>query len=297
MIKESRYYTVLQDDKVKSLIDPRYEIVEVGAVDSSCVRQNIEGKLMQLNYGQIIQLKRVKLSRFKIANDNQECLAVVMLGNNLRITFDQHWSTSQFGSIVQAEEGRDEANRRLEVTGSYYEPDTLMQYAEKNSLKDIVFHGFESTTNWDYIYDCARVAKDYGIKIHIHTHGYFSSDISAEILKSGVSVIFELFSLQPFFYKKHLKADLKVPLENLRELCATGTDIELSTLLIPDENDSNYDLRLFIQLLSELKSSVRWQLRPFYPEHRVLDKEVTSPEILQKFHKEAVEVGINANII
>lgn len=300
MIKESRYYEVAKaagDDSIISTSHPFNEIVALYQVDSTGTRQNIDGKLMQLNYGQLVLLKKLPLRDLLIAKSDDECLAITMLGNNLKVTFDQDWSTSQLPVIAQAESSREEANRKVAESGSYYSPEALIQYAKKQAVAALYFHGFEPTACWDYVYDVAVEAEKAGLKMCLKSNGYFSETVFEEMADKIDTVILELHSLQPFFYKKHLKANLEVVTENIRKLVERKVRVELSTLVIPGENDTAFDIESFIKFIKSLGNDLPWQISRFYPEYRVQDKEATPISTLETIVSEARKSGVNARVV
>lgn len=303
MIKESRFYNVakaakaVEDGSVISTSHPFNEIVALHQVDSTGTRQNIDGKLMQLNYGQIVLLKKLPLRDLLIAKSDDECLAVTMFGNNLKVTFDQDWATSQFPVIAQAESSREEANRKVAESGSYYSPEALIEYAKSQSPAALYFHGFEPTACWDYVYDVAIEAQKAGLKMCLKSNGYFSETVFEEMADKIDTVILELHSLQPFFYKKHLKANLEVVTENIRKLVDRKVNVELSTLVIPGENDADFDIESFIKFIKSLGNELPWQISRFYPEYRVQDKEATPISTLETIVTKARKSGVNARVV
>ncbi|WKZ30967.1 MAG: hypothetical protein QY318_03930 [Candidatus Dojkabacteria bacterium] len=297
MVKKSRYYKNAEGGEIISLVDPFNEIVKDGEVDSSGVRLNQGGKLMQLNYGQIVLIKKLKLREFLINHHDEECIAVTMIGNNLRITYDQQWGTSQYATVAQQEWGRAAANKKVASIGSYYSPEALVEYAHASNVRNIFFMGFEPTSCWDYVSDVSEVAKDKELKVGVITHGYFSEMVCREMTTQLSYIVYQLDSLQSFFMKKHLKANLEIITSNIERSFKSIAHLELSTYFIPGENDTMHDIKLFIKVIKSLDKKVSWQLRRFLPEYRVLDKPVTSDEKLRQICEAARAEGIDVKVV
>ena len=70
-------------------------------------------------------------------------------------------------------------------------------------------------------------------------------------------------------------------LENLKYLKNQGIWIEITTLIIPGENDDPEELKDIANFIcTELGPEVPWHISRFFPNYKLLDKPITPEETL-----------------
>ncbi|MEM7684639.1 MAG: AmmeMemoRadiSam system radical SAM enzyme, partial [Pseudomonadota bacterium] len=97
------------------------------------------------------------------------------------------------------------------------------------------------------------------------------------------------------FYHKLTGAHLAPVLETLEYLVhRTDVWVEITTLLIPDENDGAAEIRELSEWVgSRLTQDVPVHFTAFHPDYRMLDKTRTPAETLLRARSIAREVGLN----
>jgi pyruvate formate lyase activating enzyme len=68
--------------------------------------------------------------------------------------------------------------------------------------------------------------------------------------------------------------------------------VEITTLIIPDWNDDEGELKAEADFLASVDNEMPWHVTAFHPDYKLRDKEPTPPEILIK----ARELGILAGL-
>jgi len=68
--------------------------------------------------------------------------------------------------------------------------------------------------------------------------------------------------------------------------------VEVTTLIIPDLNDSEKDLTDIAEFISSVDPSIPWHVSQFYPTYKLLDKPRTPVEKL----REARQIGLKAGL-
>jgi pyruvate formate lyase activating enzyme len=94
------------------------------------------------------------------------------------------------------------------------------------------------------------------------------------------------------FYHKHCKASLAPVLETIKRMKDNGIWIELTTLLIPGENDSDEELKKLTKFIASVDNAIPWHISRFSPSYNMMDKESTSLEVLEKAKKIGEKAGL-----
>ncbi|MCA9375335.1 radical SAM protein [Candidatus Dojkabacteria bacterium] len=300
MISDPRYIKKLADKKILPLYSSLDRPVSPGEYSISGLLKNEGGKLILLNYAQIISLHVKPLSNFVFCRSEElrDALIVGLLGSDLRTTYDQAWSTSQLPNWMAKEKGRVETDSFLRNAGDEIFPEQLIEYACSKGLHDIVFTYSEPVVNLDYILDVVVASRKSGIRLHLVTNGFMTTEIREDILQADLNLLFKLPSSEDQFFLKHCKTRVGPLKENICWFHSHSTPIQIETLLIPEENTSPGQLRNIAQFIQSIDVEVPWILRRFYPAYRILDKNLTTDELLQSAESLGKEAGLkNIQII
>ena len=113
-------------------------------------------------------------------------------------------------------------------------------------------------------------------------------------MKSWLDAVnIDLKSFSHDYYKKVLKTDLDGVLESLIEFAKSDIWLEITTLLIPDVNDSDEEINKMAEFISsKLGKDIPWHLSAFHPDYKMLDTPSTSLESLLRAKKIAQSYGI-----
>jgi pyruvate formate lyase activating enzyme len=95
------------------------------------------------------------------------------------------------------------------------------------------------------------------------------------------------------YYKKVLKGGLEEVKDTLKRMVEAGIWVEVTTLIIPGENDGQRDLEEMAEFISnDLGRSVPWHLSAFFPNYKMQDHEATKIETLKKAKETGVRAGL-----
>jgi pyruvate formate lyase activating enzyme len=93
----------------------------------------------------------------------------------------------------------------------------------------------------------------------------------------------DLKSFDSGYYKKVLKGDLNGVLDTLKLIRNHGFWLEVTTLIVPDENDSDSSLKSIANFItSELGSDTPWHISAFYPHYKMTYKNQTPAQSIQR---------------
>ena len=247
---------------------PRHCSLTVGQVGACRARKNIAGEVKSLNYGRAtsLALDPVEKKPFARWQGGNFILSVGSFGCNFHCPFCQNYSISQAGADFPAEE---------------LSPERLAALSkELISRKNVgvAFTYNEPLIGFEYILDVAGLVKAAGQKVALVTNGGAETAILEKILPYTDAVNIDLKSWREDFYRK-IGGDLETVKRNIA-LAARRCHVEVTTLIIPDENDSAADMSAEAEWLATLGEDIPLHISRFFPRYRVTNKEPTSIEVV-----------------
>jgi len=268
--------------KLLCTLCPRYCKIGDGQPGFCYIRQNHGGILYTLGYGHptgfaVDPIEKKPLNHFL---PGSAILSFGTAGCNLGCKFCQNWSTSK-AKI-------DELNS---LTAS---PEEVVQLAIKQSTPSIAFTYNDPTIFGEYVIDISKIAKEENVKSVMVTAGYIDKDARKDVYKYIDAANVDLKAFTEQFYWKNTSSHLKDVLDTLTWLKnETGVWIELTTLLIPGENDSQEEIKKECDwILNNMGDSVPLHFTAFHPDFKMRDKEMTPAKTLTAARKTAMKMGL-----
>jgi len=136
----------------------------------------------------------------------------------------------------------------------------------------------EPLIGYEYVMDCARLAHSYGLKNVLVTNGYVSEQPLIELLPFIDAMNIDLKIFKAELYKK-LGGDLET-VKNTIKLAAEAVHVEVTTLIIPNENDSPDEMENLSSWLSHISNEIPLHVSRFFPCHKYSDKTPTPVETI-----------------
>ena len=246
-----------------------------GQVGICGVNGNKGGRLKKLVYGKISALnidpvEKKPLYHFLPASS---ALSLGTVGCNFRCPFCQNWQISQ----------------SREIEGSHdISPQELVSLALERGCESIAYTYNEPTIFYPFAKDVAILAREHGIKNIFVSNGMESPEVIEDM--KGVIDAFniDLKSFDEEYYKKVLKGSLEGVLDTLKRLKEGDFWLEVTTLIVPGDNDSDEELHKIAAFIAEeLDPFTPWHISAFHPDYKVKDKLPTPIETLNR----AREIG------
>jgi pyruvate formate lyase activating enzyme len=248
------------------------------------VRKNIGGKLYSLNYHKVCAtnvdpIEKKPMYHFQ---PGSRSFSIATIGCNFRCEFCQNWQISQ----AALETGR--------IEGEAIAPEQIVEAAVRSGCQSIAYTYTEPTIFMELCHDCARPAKARGLANVFVSNGYMTReaiDFAADWL-DGINVDLKAFTDD--YYRSLCGARLAPVLDSIAYIAKeTKIWIEITTLLLPGQNDSEEELKkLAGWLVKEAGPEVPWHISRFYPQYKYADSEPTPLESLQR----AEEIGKAAGL-
>lgn len=169
----------------------------------------------------------------------------------------------------------------------------MVELALENGASSIAYTYNEPTIFYPYAKDIGLIAKEKGLKNIFVSNGFESPEVIKDMAGWLDAANIDLKSWNDEYYKKVLKGGLEEVKDTLRQMVKEGIWVEVTTLLIEGENDSDDDLREMAAFIAnDLGKHVPWHLSAFHPDYKMMDHERTKLETLQR----AKEIGKKAGL-
>ena len=238
------------------------------------------GKVTASNYGRVTSLaldpiEKKPLSRFMPGSN---ILSVGSYGCNLRCPFCQNHE------ISWSEEAMRYADRAERIT-----PEQLVQmaayYRRKGNI-GLAFTYNEPLVGYEFVRDTAKLVREAGMVNVLVSNGTASTAVLEEILPYMDAMNIDLKGFTDRYYRDVLGGDRDMVMRFI-ERAAQSCHVELTTLIIPGENDSEEEMRQMCGWISDLKGVVPGEEIPlhisrFFPRFHMTDRGPTSVALIYR---------------
>lgn len=279
----TQYWHHLEDGRIQCDMCPRFCKLREGQRGLCFVRARTNNEVVLTTYGRssgycVDPIEKKPLSHFL---PGTPVLSFGTAGCNLACSFCQNWDISK--------------SRQIDTLCDAAPPELIAQAALSLGCRSVAFTYNDPIIFHEYAIDVAQACRPHGIKTVAVSAGYVCPEPRAEFYQHMDAVNIDLKAFTPSFYKTICKGDLKTVLETIQYIHhETNVWMELTTLLIPDENDSDKEIHSLCEwIISNLGANVPIHFSAFHPDYRMRDKERTPPATLQRARKIAQSKGIN----
>ncbi|MBC7130355.1 AmmeMemoRadiSam system radical SAM enzyme [Candidatus Bathyarchaeota archaeon] len=256
--------------------------VEDGGRGLCGVRENQGGTLYSLVFGKIAAVAVDPIEKKPLFHflPGSTAYSIATVGCNFSCLNCQNYDISQFPKPKKPVIGRD------------VPPEEIVEEAKKHGCRSIAYTYTEPTIFFEYAYEIAKIAKKKGLRNIFVSNGYIGEEALEAIAPYLDADNIDLKSFSDQFYRKVCGARLEPVLETIRRHKELGIWIEVTTLVIPNLNDSEENLRKIAEFLAALDENIPWHVSRFYPAYMLPDLYPTPIETLDKARKIGLEVGL-----
>ena len=275
------YRSDSQKERIVCLLCQHYCQLKEGQVGICGVNKNSNGKLENLVYGHPVALNIDPVEKKPLYHflPGAQVLSFGTVGCNFKCPFCQNWSISQ--------------EKRIDES-LYVSPQQMVDLALKHNCKAIAYTYNEPTIFYPYAKDIGLLAKEAGLKNIFVSNGFETQEIIEDMAQWVDGANIDLKSWSDSYYKKVLKGGLEGVKAALKAMVKKGIWVEVTTLLIEGENDSNQDLEAMANFIAkELGAFVPWHLSAFHPDYKMLDHNSTTLATLQRAKAIAQSAGLH----
>jgi len=283
MLKEARLYDSLKDKYVFCRLCNHNCRIAPDKFGICGVRQNRDGKLYTHVYGELIAANVDPIEKKPLYHylPGTASFSMATIGCNFRCSFCQNWQISQ------------DSARDGNTSGSSYLPEEIVAAAKKQNCQSISYTYTEPTIFFEYAYDTARLAKDEGLGNVFVTNGYMTQEALDVINPYLDACNVDLKSFREEFYEKMCKARLKPVLESIRYMKKLGIWVEVTTLVVPGQNDSDKELSDIAEFIADVDVDIPWHISRFRPDYNYLNSRPTPIETLRRAYTIGKKAGLH----
>ncbi|MFP4224001.1 MAG: AmmeMemoRadiSam system radical SAM enzyme [Phycisphaeraceae bacterium] len=271
-----------QSGKVVCTLCPRQCHIPAGGRGFCFVRANADGKLVLTTYGRssgfcIDPIEKKPLAHFL---PGTPVLSLGTAGCNLGCRFCQNWDISK--------------SREMDRLTGEAGPEQIVAAAKETGCRSIAFTYNDPVIWAEYAIDIARVARREGIRTVAVTAGYISPEPRQAFFEHIDAANVDLKAFEETFCRKLTQTHLAPVLETIRYLAnETGVWTELTTLVIPGQNDSPGEIRRMCDWVVETCGpDVPMHFTAFHPDYRMKDIPPTPAESLVEARDVAMDAGV-----
>ncbi|MBQ6607891.1 MAG: AmmeMemoRadiSam system radical SAM enzyme [Firmicutes bacterium] len=235
-----------------------------------------EGEVTADNYGRITSLaldpiEKKPLNRF---HPGSLVVSVGSYGCNLRCPFCQNSEISWSDEAL-----------RLRDKAEYLAPEDLADIAARYRNRGNIGLAFtynEPLIGYEYVRDAARLVHERGMKNVLVTNGTASLEVLEELLPYIDAMNIDLKGFTDHYYSDVLGGDRQMVMDFI-ERAVKSCHVELTTLIVPGENDNEDEIREMTEWIAGLKNAegekvgaeIPLHVSRFFPRFRMTDRDAT----------------------
>ena len=268
----------LQKREAVCPVCPHHCLLAEGQTGRCRTRKNREGKIVSINYGKLTSLmldpiEKKPLRRFF---PGSRILSVGSFGCNLACPFCQNYE------ISMADSGQ---AHWQEVT-----PEALAGLAQEYQSYGnigVAFTYNEPLVGYEFVRDTARLVRERGMKNVLVTNGCAEPLVLEELLPYVDAMNIDLKGFTGEWYER-LGGDLET-VKRFIARAAQDCHVELTTLIVPGENDSEEEMEREAKWIASLDREIPLHVTRFFPQYRMADKAPTPVERVYRLRNTAAQ--------
>jgi len=281
-IVSTRYWTRLADGQVRCDVCPRHCRLQDGQRGLCFVRARQGDEVVLTSFGRssgycIDPIEKKPLNHFL---PGTAVLSFGTAGCNLSCRFCQNWDISK--------------SRQTDTLADQAAPDLIARAARELGCHSVAFTYNDPVIFMEYAIATADACRELGVKSVAVTAGYVCDEPRRELFRHMDAANVDLKAFTDGFYHKICVGSLQPVLDTLKYLKhETQVWFEITTLLIPGENDSESEIDAASRWIAgELGPDVPWHFTAFHPDYKMRDKGPTPSATLTRAREIAMGHGL-----
>ncbi len=282
MAVPTRYWHQLEDGRIQCDVCPRFCKLQEGQQGLCFVRARQQDQIVLTSYGRssgfcIDPIEKKPLDHFL---PGTSVLSFGTAGCNLSCRFCQNWDISK--------------SREVDTLADAASPEAIARAAQELGCRSVAMTYNDPVVFHEYAIDVAQACRERGIKSVAVTAGYVCEEPRVEFYRYMDAANVDLKGFTERFYKQICAGQLQPVLDTLVYLKHhTNVWFEITTLLIPGENDSEAELEALTQwVVEQLGPDVPLHFTAFHPDWKMMDKPHTPPATLTMARRIAMKNGV-----
>lgn len=273
MPKEAMLYKKGKNNTVHCHLCAQHCTIEEDAYGFCGVRHNIGGQLFSEVYGRsaashVDPIEKKPLYHFL---PGSQSYSIGTPGCNFHCGFCQNWQISQI-------------DRRMGPAGEdlFIPPEKVVSAALTQRCASISYTYTEPTIFFEYAFDTAQLARRKALANVFVTNGFMTARALDTIAPFLDAANVDLKAWSDRYYRDHCQGRVKPVLNTIRHMKSLGIWLEITTLVIPGENDSDDELDAIAAFIASVDQNIPWHLSRFHPQYHFSDHRMTPEATLQR---------------
>jgi pyruvate formate lyase activating enzyme len=279
--KLSPYFRPVADNAVVCTLCPNECAIGAGKRGACQVRENQDGKLYSLVYGNpcAVNVDPIEKKPFFHVLPRTSSFSIATAGCNFHCKFCQNWEISQ---------ARPEETMNYELP-----PEDVARFADKYGARSVASTYVEPTIFLEYMYDVGLRARERKLLNTMHSNGYVNPGPLNELCGVLDAACIDLKGFEESYYREVADGRLQPVLDSLKLLKKRGVHTELVTLVVPGKNDDIPTLgAMAAWIVKELGPDVPLHFTRFYPKYVFKTLPPTPVETLERAREAALAAGL-----
>lgn len=266
-MEPARYWEKREGGKLRCRLCPHQCLLGEGEVGICDNKRNQGGGLFALHYGEITALAMDPIEKKPLYHfhPGEMILSVGTWGCNLGCDFCQNYHLWDGKARTEKASPRD-----------------IVDAALRNKSFGIAYTYNEPFISYEFVMDSAKLARKQGIKNVLVTNGYYNADPLEEMLPLIDAMNIDLKSIRDQFYKKLCKARVG-PVKKTIERAARDCLVEVTNLVVTDENDSEQDLRDLVEWVAGVSPDIPIHFSAYRPMYKLSNPSTPMKTLLRAF--------------
>jgi len=283
-VKEAILYDRVRDGSVRCRLCAHGCTIAPGSRGLCGVRQNDGGTLYSLSYGRLVArdvdpIEKKPLFHFY---PGSRAYSIATVGCNFMCQNCQNHFISQY---PRQHDGR--------LVGDAAEAEEVVEDAVQAGCRSVAYTYTEPTIAIEFYLEVMQRAREAGIANVWVSNGFFSRDAADRLLPFLDAINIDLKGITDEFYHRVVGGNVRPVLDSIERVHREGVWVEVTTLLIPGQNDADEELRWTAEAIAGISPSIPWHLSRFFPAFRLMQHPPTPVETLERARRIGRDVGLH----
>jgi pyruvate formate lyase activating enzyme len=262
------------ENKLECLLCPHYCKLATGKTGICGVRKNTGNKIELLTYGVISGFALDPIEKKPLYHffPGYNILSIGSFGCNMKCDFCQNFNISQKipESLVPEKSPAEIVKTALSA---------------RNNI-GVAFTYNEPAIWFEFMKDTALASKKEGLYTVMVSNGYVNSEPLNEIIQFIDAFNIDLKAFNNNFYKKVTGAEIEPVKNSLRQIARSGKHLEITTLIIPGQNDDEKEMSMQAEWIAEeLGKDVPLHISKYFPMYKRKDQSTSMKTMNRLFEK------------
>ncbi|MDI6830991.1 MAG: AmmeMemoRadiSam system radical SAM enzyme [Actinomycetota bacterium] len=265
-MKEALYYEKAEEGRVHCLLCPQDCVIAESRRGFCKVRVNVDGVLYSEVYNRAMARSMDPIEKKPLYHfyPGSPIYSLGTRGCNQHCDFCQNWHMLQPDA------------RTAEITS-----EQAVEEALAHGSVGIAYTYNEPTIWYEFVLECARLAREKGLVNVLVTNGSINPAPFAELSPHVDAMNIDVKSMDPDFYRRICKSKLEPVLATCRAAKAAGIHVEVTNLVIPTLNDSDELFHELVDFVASLGPETPLHFSAYFPSYKMTVKPTPLESLLR----------------